>query len=90
MKHCIHLLISGHVQGVFFRASTQKTALQLGIKGYVKNLADGRVEVVAEGDQLSLQKLSDWCQHGPLGAVVKQVSTSTAISLEEFDNFEVR
>ncbi len=90
MNRRLHLLISGRVQGVFFRATTQKTATQLEVRGFVRNLADGRVEVVAEGEQQALQKLSDWCRLGPRGAIVEHISVSASESLDEFDSFEVR
>lgn len=90
MNQRMHLLISGRVQGVFFRATAHKTATQLGVRGFVRNLPDGRVEVVAEGEPQALQKLSDWCRHGPRGAIVEQFSTAISESLDEFDCFEVK
>ena len=61
----VHLKIAGRVQGVSFRWYTQKKATQLGVTGWVKNLADGRVELEAEGDNQQLEQLVNWCQHGP-------------------------
>ncbi|HEX7325750.1 MAG TPA: acylphosphatase [Rhodanobacteraceae bacterium] len=66
-------LISGKVQGVYFRASTRDRALRLGITGYAKNLADGRVEVVAGGTPEALDALERWLQHGPPAARVAAV-----------------
>lgn len=58
-------LVSGKVQGVFFRASTREQALKLGLRGHAKNLADGRVEVLAEGDEYALDALGRWLHVGP-------------------------
>ena len=74
-------LISGRVQGVFFRASTQQQAIKLALTGWVKNLASGDVEVVAEGSELSLKQLESWLQHGPKFSIVTQV-ISTELSAE--------
>ncbi|TCO38787.1 acylphosphatase [Dokdonella fugitiva] len=71
--------VSGVVQGVFFRASTQARARELGLAGWAKNLADGRVEVVAGGDAAALDQLERWLQHGPPGARVD------AVEREPFD-----
>jgi acylphosphatase len=67
--------ISGRVQGVFFRASTRQQALQLGLTGYAKNLADGRVEVVAVGEAAALQTLQQWLKQGPPAASVIEVQS---------------
>lgn len=62
--------VAGHVQGVSFRAGTRAQALRLGIRGHARNLRDGRVEVVAEGDAAALDALEQWLRHGPTGAQV--------------------
>ncbi|MDL5367798.1 acylphosphatase [Xanthomonas sp. NCPPB 2654] len=66
-------LVSGRVQGVSFRASTRERALALGLDGQARNLADGRVEVIAAGEAAALETLADWLQHGPPAARVAQV-----------------
>lgn len=66
-------LISGRVQGVFYRASTREQALQLGLAGHAKNLADGRVEVLASGMASALDSLERWLRHGPPAAKVEMV-----------------
>lgn len=66
-------IVTGKVQGVFFRASTRDRAQALGLHGHAKNLADGSVEVVAAGDATALEKLADWLQHGPPMARVERV-----------------
>lgn len=65
--------ISGRVQGVFYRASTREQALRLQLTGYAKNHADGRVEVLACGDEASLQSLEQWLWCGPMAAEVMDV-----------------
>lgn len=65
--------VSGKVQGVFFRASTVRTAEQLGLRGYARNLPDGRVEVLAVGAATALEALAGWLQQGPPLANVTEV-----------------
>lgn len=67
-------IVRGHVQGVFFRASTRERALKLGIAGYAKNLPDGRVEVLAGGSSEALDALQEWLQRGPPSARVEDVA----------------
>ena len=66
-------LVSGKVQGVFYRASAREQALALGLTGYAKNLPDGRVEVVANGSGSALDALERWLWRGPAGARVDAV-----------------
>ena len=68
-----HVYISGRVQGVFFRDSTRHLARQYGVAGWVRNLPDGRVEAVFEGEKDAVQRLVDWCHQGPPGARVDRV-----------------
>jgi len=70
---CRRFLVSGHVQGVFFRASTRQQAMALGLTGYARNLPDGRVEVLACGDAAALQYLQSWLWEGPAQARVSDV-----------------
>jgi acylphosphatase len=65
------LWVSGRVQGVYYRAGTQQEAYALGLNGYAKNLPDGRVEVLAAGARPALEKLVEFCGHGPQGASVR-------------------
>lgn len=85
----LKLLISGRVQGVFFRASTQKLALQLGVTGIVRNLDDGRVEVIAQAEEEVLQAMIDWCRQGPPSAKVERVELIELNFGENFDDFNV-
>ncbi len=73
MSRCIRCIVSGRVQGVWFRASTQQRAEQLGISGSARNLADGSVEVVACGEDEALERLRDWLSQGPELAQVTEV-----------------
>lgn len=67
-------LVSGHVQGVGFRAATRVEALRLGIHGHARNLRDGRVEVMAFADDAAISQLEIWLQHGPSSARVSALS----------------
>lgn len=69
----LHAIISGKVQGVWFRASTQRQANELGVTGWVRNLDDGCVEVLAYGGTEQIQQLEAWLQHGPEHAAVTDV-----------------
>lgn len=79
-------LVSGKVQGVFFRASTREQALKLGLRGYAKNLPDGRVEVLAEGEAAAVDALERWLHVGPPMARVESVERgeSDGCALEGF------
>ena len=69
-----HLWITGRVQGVFFRQSTWQQAQKIGqLQGWVRNLRDGRVEVLVQGPEASVQTLVDYCHHGPISARVDHV-----------------
>lgn len=67
----VNILVSGQVQGVFFRASVLEQAQALNLTGWVKNLPDGGVEILAEGSRLALQDLVEWSKHGPPAATVE-------------------
>ena len=82
MSLCVRCYISGQVQGVFFRAKTLEQAQMLGLVGHAKNLGDGRVEVLACGDELSIEALKRWLQHGPPNAKVSDVDCSV-VDVEE-------
>jgi acylphosphatase len=89
-KSRVHLKVRGRVQGVFFRASTEHEASRLGLKGWVKNCPDGSVEIVAEGEDSTLDELIHWCRKGPSRAQVIQVDQEKSDYLGEFENFEIR
>ena len=73
----VHLVIKGKVQGVFYRASAKDVATELNIKGWVKNMPDGNVEMLVSGDKDQLEKFIDWCRSGPKRAVVKEIIISS-------------
>lgn len=89
MKKRMLLRITGQVQGVFFRAFTRRSARELGLKGYVRNMPDGSVEVLAEGEQGSLEQLLESCHKGPSGAMVSGVQVTWSKHLGEFSGFDV-
>ncbi|MES9857341.1 MAG: acylphosphatase [Sedimenticola sp.] len=89
MSICLRCLVSGKVQGVFFRATARFEAQTLGIKGYAKNLTDGNVEVMACGEPDSLEKFRYWLSKGPQAARVSGVSCES-VGMQLFDGFSVR
>ena len=68
-----HVWVSGRVQGVWFRQSCAEVARQLGVRGWIRNLPDGRVESVFEGDETAVEEMVAWCRQGPPRAVVTTV-----------------
>lgn len=84
----VHLLISGFVQGVGYRAFVKSKARKLGLTGWVRNLMDNRVEVLAQGDEKILQKLIEICERGPFLSDVKDVSVEWQKPQERFESFE--
>ncbi|PIN86658.1 acylphosphatase [Candidatus Woesearchaeota archaeon CG10_big_fil_rev_8_21_14_0_10_44_13] len=90
MEKRYKIIVSGRVQGVFFRYTTKKTARNLGLKGYAKNLDDGTVEVVAQGNKDDLDRLVDFCRKGPLLARVDDVNVKEEKAGDEFEGFEVK
>lgn len=84
-----HLIVSGRVQGVFFRYETQKTAVDLGLKGWVRNRTDGSVELLAEGDKKKIEQLIAWCWQGPSMAKVDNVEVDWQAPTGEYHEFKV-
>lgn len=82
-------MVQGVVQGVGFRYNTQIEAEQLGLTGYVKNLPDGTVEIVAEGPTAALHQLTEWARKGPPAARVKQVDITYESANGEFGRFSI-
>jgi len=87
---CLHAIVSGVVQGVNFRYYTRQMARHLGLKGYVRNLHDGTVEVVAEGPRPAVEELFAWLQHGPSLAQVRGVEATWEMPTGRWIGFEVR
>ncbi|HBB40013.1 MAG: acylphosphatase [Nitrospirae bacterium CG18_big_fil_WC_8_21_14_2_50_70_55] len=86
----LHCWIRGRVQGVWFRASTRNEGAQLGLTGWARNLADGRVEVVAQGERERLEAFLAWLHQGPPGARVDGVESHWEPVGEELAEFGVR
>jgi acylphosphatase len=86
---CVHLIVSGRVQGVFFRDNTRRKAIELGLKGYAKNLENDDVEIVAEGNEEKIKELIEFIKKGPGIANVSGVQINHKVP-ENFKNFEIR
>ena len=86
----VRLLISGRVQGVWFRASTREVATNLGLRGWVRNRPDGRVEVTAQGPDSQVESLIEWCREGPPGSQVGRVEVFEVEPTDTAATFEVR
>jgi acylphosphatase len=85
----LHAVVSGIVQGVFYRRFVLQDATGLGLRGRVRNLSDGRVEVEAEGDRRKLEQLIKWLREGPPGAQVTDVVTEWSEHRGEHKDFRV-
>jgi acylphosphatase len=90
VKARAHVLISGRVQGVFFRAYTQRAAKERGILGWVMNTRDGRVEAVFEGEKEKVRDMIGWCHQGSPMSHVAGVSVDWEEHTGEFNDFSVR
>jgi acylphosphatase len=89
METRVHIYVSGSVQGVFFRRSMRNKAIELGVKGYVRNLDDGRVYAVLEGEEAPIRNLIEWCKTGPPGAEVEKVEVTSEEYGGEFQTFNI-
>ena len=83
------VIVSGRVQGVFYRASAQQEAMRLSLVGEIRNLPDGRVEAVVEGPKESIEEFVAWCGRGPPAAAVEDVKVRWSKALGEFRTFMV-
>ncbi|PLW99155.1 MAG: acylphosphatase [Marinilabiliales bacterium] len=86
---CKKIVVRGRVQGVFYRASAKKSARYYGIKGYVKNQADGSVLIHAEGKKINMQQFINWCKEGPPHAWVESIEVNEA-EVKNYKLFEVK
>jgi acylphosphatase len=84
-----HVFVSGRVQGVNFRYYTQRKAQELGLTGWVRNLWDGRVEAVFEGEKENVEKVIDFCKRGPPGAYVSDLDVKWENWTGEFHGFGI-
>lgn len=89
-KVSARLVVSGRVQGVYFRMETQRTAQRFGLFGWVRNKPDGTVEALFQGDKADVESAIAWCRTGPPGAHVSQVDVDWAAHSGEFETFQVR
>jgi acylphosphatase len=83
------VVVSGRVQGVFFRASAQQEALALGLAGEVRNLPDGAVEAIVEGERRAVDDFVAWCKRGPPSARVADVKVKVSPCRDEFRTFTI-
>jgi len=90
MKVRAHVFVSGRVQGVFFRSETRYHARSRGVTGWVRNLPDGRVEAVFEGEKEDVEQLIEFCKRGPPGARVAGVEVKWEKYKGEFQDFRIR
>ena len=86
----VRLKIVGQVQGVGFRYSTVRRAHQLGVRGWVRNCADGSVEAVVEGEVSAVDAMVAWCRHGPRSSRVDALSLTDESECDGLSDFEVR
>ena len=89
MKVKVHVFISGRVQGVFFRAETARAALANNVTGWVRNLSNGQVEAVFEGEKRDVEIILDFCKHGPSGAQVEAAEVTWKNWKGEFRDFQI-
>ena len=90
MRLNVCVVISGRVQGVWFRASTKKKAEQLGLSGWIRNTMDGCVEAVFEGDENLVNEMIKWCHHGPPLAKVDKVEVKNQGPTNGYEGFSVK
>lgn len=86
----VHVFVTGRVQGVFFRAETKSKADSLNLTGWVRNLPDGRVETVFEGEKERVDTMIEWCRQGPPYASVINIEIIEELYTGEFENFRIR
>lgn len=89
MMRKVKILVSGRVQGVYFRAFTQNKAKQLGVKGSARNLPDGRVEIIAEAESGIIEDFIQWCHKGPVTARVDHIEITELQPDEQLTSFDV-
>ena len=85
-----HVVVSGRVQGVWFRGNTQRAAAAAGVHGWVRNLPDRRVEAVLQGERAAVESVIDFMRAGPPGAVVTDCVVSWRAAVERLHGFDIR
>lgn len=86
----VNLIIHGDVQGVLFRSNIKDTANKNNVGGWVRNIKEGTVEVVLEGNDFDVDKVIEFCKKGPSSAKVKKVDIKEGVYKKEFSNFSVK
>ena len=89
MKSRAHIFISGKVQGVFFRENTRKKAAEFGLSGFVRNLSNGKVEAIFEGEKEKIEKIIQWIKKEPETAQIENIEIDWQNYQGEFENFEI-
>ncbi len=89
-KTRVHVYVYGRVQGVYYRQSAVEKALELDLKGWVRNLENGGVEIVFEGDEISVAKMIKWCEEGSPMARVTRIEIGKQQYLDSFDDFIIK
>ena len=85
-----HVVVSGRVQGVYYRYATKEEAAMRGVKGWIRNLQDGRVEAVFEGEKSKVDEVVDFCHYGPPSAKVSSVEVTWEEYTGDFNDFSIR
>lgn len=85
----VQIVVTGLVQGVFFRFNTMRKALELGVNGWVKNRKDGKVEILCEGHEEDVKRMIEWCMKGPEGAFVSNTEIQWEDYSGEFHTFQI-
>ena len=85
-----HVFIKGKVQGVYFRQNTKQVATKHKVNGWVRNLLDGRVEAIFEGDNIDVDKVIEWCHVGPQNSIVDDVEVRFEKYNDEFASFTIK
>ena len=89
-RKCVHVFVTGRVQGVFFRQATKVIAIKNNVTGWVRNLDDGRVEILIEGENKSVGSVIEWCNYGPANSRVDNIEVNNEDHSDKFESFEVR
>ena len=90
MKSRSHIFVSGKVQGVFFRENTREKAAEFGLNGFIRNLQNGKVEAIFEGEKEKIEKIIQWIKKGPETTQVENIEINWQNYKGEFKNFEIR
>ena len=90
VKQRMHILVTGKVQGVFFRQATKVIATKNSVTGWVKNLENSQVEILLEGKEKDVNLVVDWCRHGPANSRVDKIKIEQKEFVDQYSTFEVR